>query len=219
MPKGQHKRDLRWKHPHKFYAKLYGVSPDAISRAVRSGKVALDDEISVKEWLKNKRRGPRKAVRGERAQPALVRVATNGSNGQRALGLNAGIQSLQKSEAFLADQYESALKTGETSTIRFWREEWTTVFDQLRRIEAINPGIQKEKGEMMRVADAERLVFELVNGFERLLAAAPNRLAHKLFGLDVPQIITELEREREVLYRFLRLFGTKHLLQKFPKEI
>jgi hypothetical protein len=184
-----------------------------------SGKVDLDDEISVREWLKSNRRGPRKATRGERAQPALVRVATNGSNGQRALGLNAGIQSLQKSEAFLANQYGSALKTGETSAIRFWREEWLTVFDQLRRIEAINPGIQKQKGEIMRVADAERLVFELLNGFERLLAAAPNRLAHKLLGLDVPEIITELEREREVFYRFLRLFGTKHLPEKFSEEI
>lgn len=201
MPKGVHNKKGR--HSLLFYAQVYGCNREQMGRAVREG-VDPEDPAAVDTWLKTRTRNIR------RINPNLPNGNGPGpENGQnpmvrRAEGLTEGMIALREAEADLSVRYMNAIRSGNADAIRFWRDEWTNIFEQLRRVETANPEIQREKGEAVRVSEVRTFVTVMITQFRAALDAAPERLAHKLVGLSAVQIIDELKKEHRIILRALK---------------
>ncbi len=204
MPKGSKKRT--WKHSQEFYARIYGCTRDQIGRAVREG-INPEDPSAIAQFLAQRTRTKidpiRPAPTFHEEQNSVQIRSGNGQTVHRATGLAEGIRALQKAEAHLNEKYELAIEKGNPEAIRFWREEWTTVFDQLRRIEQVNPEIEREKGESVRLSEVEIFIHRVASAIREAIDAAPERVVHKLVGMDVPEMLEELKRENEIVLRHL----------------
>lgn len=204
MPKGSKKRS--YKHSQEFYARVYGCTRDQMGRAVREG-INPEDPAAVSQFLAQRTRAKIDPIRPAETFHAEQNQAhiSNGSieAAHRAIGLAEGIRALQKAEAHLSEKYELAIEKGNPEAIRFWKEEWLSVFDQLRRIEAVNPEIEREKRESVRISDVEIFIHRMASAIREAIEAAPERVVHKLVGMSVPEMLEELKRENEIVLRHL----------------
>ena len=56
------------------------------------------------------------------------------------------------------------------------REEWLSVFEQLRRVETTNPDVEKLKKESVPIAEVKIEVHKAYNAVRSVLDALPDRL-------------------------------------------
>ncbi len=80
-------------------------------------------------------------------------VSTEGLETQA--GMSPGIQRLQADEVRLYVLYQKAQASGSTAKAKTCREAWLTVFEQLRRVEATNPEVEKSKKESVSMAEVK----------------------------------------------------------------
>ena len=99
-------------------------------------------------------------------------------------GLLAAIRRLRTAEIRAAQDYEIALSTEDVDLMARKKRDWVDLCEQLRKMEASNPDIQKANAETLPVADVERETGRMVNAFRVALESLPRSLPQKLVGLD-----------------------------------
>jgi hypothetical protein len=117
--------------------------------------------------------------------------------------MSAGIKRLQAVEVLLALDYEEARKSRDMKWAKACREEWLTVFEQLRRVEATNPEVEKSKRESVAISEVKIEVHRAYSAVRSALDALPDRLTHEAIGLDAPAMRTAVQREIAVICRHL----------------
>jgi len=80
---------------------------------------------------------------------------------------------------------------------------WLNVFEQLRRVEATNPEVEKSKKESVSIAEVKIEVYKAYSAVRSALDALPDRLIHKIVGLDASAALTIAKREVTVICRHL----------------
>jgi len=194
-------------HSLQWYAQQYGISASKAKRLSLSG-VNLDDPDAMSASRANKR--PRNSVSkgNHRRAPTQPKSVENQANPSRAevkkhMGMSVGIERLQAFEVLLALDYEEARKSRDIKWAKACREEWLAVFEQLRRVEATNPEVEKSKRELVAIAKVEIELNKILSAVRTALDAHPDRTAHKLVGLDVAAIRVVLKQEVTVICRHL----------------
>ena len=99
-------------------------------------------------------------------------------------GLLAAIRRLRTAEIRAAQDYEIALSTEDVDLMARKKRDWVDLCEQLRKMEASNPDIQKANAETLPVADVERECGRMANAFRVALESLPRSLPQKLVGLD-----------------------------------
>jgi len=74
---------------------------------------------------------------------------------EKHIGMSSGIKRLQAVEVLLALDYEEAWRSRDMKLAKACREEWLAVFEQLRRVEATNPEVEKSKKESVSIAEVK----------------------------------------------------------------
>jgi hypothetical protein len=99
-------------------------------------------------------------------------------------GLLAAIQRLRAAEIQAAQDYTLSLTTGDVDLVARKKRDWVDLLEQLRKVEASNPEIQKANAQTLPVADVERETARMVQAFRVALEAIPRSLPQKLVGAD-----------------------------------
>ena len=110
-------------------------------------------------------------------------------------GMSPGIYRLQTDEVRLYLIYQKAQASGNMAKVKACREAWLTVFEQLRRVERINPEVEKLKRESVSIEEVEIRLSKLHGKIRTMLDALPDRLTHRLVGLEANAIREELYQE------------------------
>ena len=69
--------------------------------------------------------------------------------------MSPGIRRLQEAEVQRYADYQGAVASGDSAVIKACQEIWLNVFEQLRRVEATNPEVEKSKKESVSIAEVE----------------------------------------------------------------
>jgi len=190
---------LKMPAPRKFiyslqwYAQQYGISASKAKRLSLAG-VNLDDPDAMSAFRANRR--PRNSVsKGNHRRPSTQSEPVNRSDPLRAeiekhIGMSAGIKRLQAVEVLLALDYEDARRSRNMKLAKACREEWLAVFEQLRRVEATNPEVEKSKKESVSIAEVKIEVHKAYSAVRSAIDALPDRLTHKVVGLDASAVRT-----------------------------
>jgi hypothetical protein len=83
------------------------------------------------------------------------------------------------------------------------REEWLAIFEQLRRAEATNPDVEKSNKESVSIAEVKIEVHKAYSAVRSALDALPDRLIHKIVGLDASAALAIAKRGVTVICRHL----------------
>jgi len=84
---------------------------------------------------------------------------------------------------------------GDSAEIKARQEVWLNVFEQLRRVEATNPEVEKFKRESVSISEVKIEVHRAYSRVRSALDALLDRLTHKAVGLT-PQLCVLLFSER-----------------------
>jgi len=117
--------------------------------------------------------------------------------------MRPGIRRLQESEVQRYADYQEAVASGDSAVIKACQEIWLNVFEQLRRVEATNPEVEKSKKESVSIAEVKIEVHKAYSAVRSVLDALPDRLTHKVVGLDASAVRTVVQREVAVICRHL----------------
>ncbi len=82
-------------------------------------------------------------------------------------------------EVLLALDYEEAQRSKDMKLAKACREEWLAVFEQLRRVEATNPQVEKSKGESVSIAEVKIEFHKIHSAMRTAIDAFSARLTHK----------------------------------------
>ena len=80
---------------------------------------------------------------------------------------------------------------------------WLNVFEQLRRVEATNPEVEKLKKESISIAGVKIEVHRAYSAVRSAFDVLPDWLTHKVVGLDASAVRTVVQREVAVICRHL----------------
>jgi len=111
---------------------------------------------------------------------------------EKHMGMSVGIRRLQAFEVLLALDYEDVRKSKDMALAKAYFEEWLAVFEQLCRVEATNPEVEKLKRESVAISEVEVKLSRLCREIRTMLDVLPDRLIHKLVGREAPGIRREL---------------------------
>jgi len=119
------------------------------------------------------------------------------------IGMRHNIKRLQEAELRRFDDYQAAEAGGDLAAVKACQELWLNASEQLRRVEVANPEVEKSNKESVSIAEVKIEVHKAYNAVRSAIDALPDRLAHKLVGLDAPAMCTAIQREMTVLLRHL----------------
>ena len=117
--------------------------------------------------------------------------------------MRPNIKRLQEAELRRFNAYQEAEASGDIAVIKVFQEAWLNAFEQLRRAEVANPEVEKSNKESVSIAEVVIEVHKAYSAVRSALDALPERLIHKIVGLDAPAALTIAKREIEVIYRHL----------------
>ena len=192
----------KFTHSLQWYAQQYGISASKAKRLSLAG-VNLDDPNAMSAFRADKR--PRNNTReNKRRMPTRPEPIVNQSDPLRTeiekhIGMSAGIKRLQAVEVLLALDYENARRSRDMERAKACCEEWLAVFEQLRRVEATNPEVERLKKELVLISEVEVELSKLHGKIYTMLDALPDRLTHRLMGLKATAIRSELFQEAATL--------------------
>jgi len=117
--------------------------------------------------------------------------------------MRPNIKRLQEAELRRFNAYQEAEASGDLAVIKACQEVWLNACEQLRRAEVANPEVEKSNKESVSIAEVVIEVHKAYSAVRSALDALPERLIHKIVGLDAPAALTIAKREIEVIYRHL----------------
>jgi hypothetical protein len=178
----------KFAHSIQWYAQHYGISLSLAKRLSAAG-VNFDDPEVMRAHVEAASKGSE----SERNSPLNPLVSTEAL--ETPAGMSPGIQRLQADEVRLYVIYQKAQASGNMAKAKACREAWLTVFEQLRRVERINPEVERLKRESVSIAEIEFKLSKLHGKIRTMLDALPDRLTHRLVGLEADAIRRELCQE------------------------
>jgi len=156
------------------YASLYGVTRSTVRRWKTKG-APLDDPEAMRVFRANEksrtrvsksnhrrtatRTNPRTRLMSSCApsptscapnQPKSVKktkVNHPDVEAGKHVGMRPGIRRLQEAEVPRYADYQEVVASGDSAVIKTCQEIWLNVFEQLRRVEATNPDVEKSNKE------------------------------------------------------------------------
>jgi hypothetical protein len=117
--------------------------------------------------------------------------------------MRPGIKRLQEIELRRFNACQAAEANGDLAEIKARQELWLNAFEQLRRVEATNPEVEKSNRESVSIAEVKIEVHRAYSQVRSALDALPDRLTHKVVGLDAPAMRTAAQRKIAVICRHL----------------
>jgi len=172
-----------------WYAKHYGIGPGIAKRLSTEG-VNFDDPEEMKKYA-------------TKMPNTLDEFGPDQEPDEDQEGMAKGIKRLQRDEVLLHHEYQRSKKSGNTVKIEICRNAWLKMLEHLRRVEITNPEVEKLKNESVAISDV-KIAFNRIHSAMRIaIDALPDRLTHKLVGLDAPEMRTTLQKEMTVLLRHL----------------
>jgi len=178
----------KFTHSIQWYAQYYGISL-GLAKKLSAAGVNFDDPEVMRAHTQATSRGSE----DEKNSPFNPLVSTEALETQA--GMSPGIQRLQADEVRLYVIYQKAQASGNIAKAKACREAWLTVFEQLRRVERINPEMERLKKESVSIAELEFKLSKLHGKIRTMLDALPDRLTHRLVGLEADVIREEFCQE------------------------
>jgi hypothetical protein len=117
--------------------------------------------------------------------------------------MRPNIKRLQEAELRRSNDYQEAEASGDLTAVKACQELWLDAFEQLRRVEVANPEVEKSNKESVSIAEVKIEVHRAYSAVRSALDALPERLIHKIIGLDAPAALTIAKREIAVIYPHL----------------
>ena len=119
------------------------------------------------------------------------------------IGMRPGIKRLQEAEVQRYADYQEAVVGGDIAVIKACQEVWLNVFEQPRRVEVTNPEVEKSNKESVSIAEVVIEVHRAYGAVRSALDTLPERLIHKIVGLDASSALTIAKREIALICRHL----------------
>ena len=198
------------------YAKRERVSAMTIRRWKSKG-APLDDPEAMRVFRANEKSRSRVSKNNHRhtsspktscAPSQLKSVKKTKTDRPRAEveehgGMRPGIKRLQEIELRRFNACQAAEANGDLAEIKARQELWLNAFEQLRRVEATNPEVEKSNKESVSIAEVKIEVHKAYSAVRSALDALPDRLIHKIVGLDAPAALAIAQKEITVICRHL----------------
>jgi len=191
------------------YAALYGVTRSTVFRWKSKG-APLDDPEAMRVFQTNEksrtsisksnhrrtnspkpRATPEAHATPDRPEP-IKKTKTDRPHvevGKHA-GMRPGIRRLQEAELQRFAAYQAAVASGDLAVIKACQEVWLNVFEQLRRVEATNPEVEKSNKESVSIAKVIIEFHKIHSAMCTAINTLPDRLTHKVVGLGSPAVRT-----------------------------
>ena len=118
-------------------------------------------------------------------------------------GMRPGIRRLQEAELRRFDDYRAAEASGDLAAVKACQELWLDAFEQLRRVEVTNPDVEKSNKESVSIAEVVIEVHRAYGAVRSALDALPDRLIHKIVGLDASAALAIAKQEITLICRHL----------------
>jgi len=87
--------------------------------------------------------------------------------------------------------------------VKACQELWLDASEQLRRAEATNPDVEKSNKESVSIAEVVIEVHRAYGAVRSALDALPDRLIHKIVGLDASAALAIAKQEIALICRHL----------------
>ena len=117
--------------------------------------------------------------------------------------MRPGIRRLQEAELRRFIAYQKAEESGDIAVIKAFQEPWLNAFEQLRRAEVANPDVEKSNKESVSIAEVVIEVHRAYGAVRSALDALPDRLIHKIVGLDASAALAIAKQEITLICRHL----------------
>ena len=204
------------------YAALYGVTRSTVFRWKTKG-APLDDPEAMRVFQANEKSRTRvsksnhrrtnspktratpepyatpnqpKSVKKTKADRPHVEVEKHG-------GMRPGIKRLQEIELRRFNACQAAEASGDLAEVKACQEVWLNAFEQLRRVEVTNPEVEKSNKESVSITEVKIEVHKAYSAVRTALDALPDRLTHKIVGLDASAALAIARKEITVICRHL----------------
>jgi len=208
------------------YASLYGVTRSTVRRWKNKG-APLDDPEAMRVFQANEKSRTRVSKSSHRRTNPRTRLMSSCAPSPTScapdhpksvkkikvdrphvevgkhVGMRPNIKRLQEAELRRFNAYQEAEASGDLAVIKACQEVWLNACEQLRRAEVANPEVEKSNKESVSIAEVVIEVHKAYSAVRSALDALPERLIHKIVGLDAPAALTIAKREIEVIYRHL----------------
>jgi len=178
----------KFAHSIQWYAQYYGITL-ALAKKLSAKGVNFDNPEVMRVHIGELSKG----IESDSTSNSNPLVSTEALETQA--GMSPGIHRLQTDEVRLYVIYQKAQASGNIAKAKACREAWLTVFEQLRRVERINPEVEKLKRESVSIEEVEIRLSKLHGKIRTMLDALPDRLTHRLVGLEANAIREELYQE------------------------
>jgi len=117
--------------------------------------------------------------------------------------MRPNIRRLQKAELRRFNDYQAAEASGDLAAVKACQELWLDASEQLRRTEATNPDVEKSNKESVSIAEVVIEVHRAYGAVRSALDALPDRLIHKIVGLDASAALAIAKQEITLICRHL----------------
>ena len=198
------------------YAALYGVTRSTVFRWKSKG-APLDDPEAMRVFQANEKSRTRVSKSNHRRTSFPKPRATPGQpkflkkskvdrphvEVGKHIGMRPGIKRLQEAEVQRYADYQEAVASGDIAVIKACQEVWLNVFEQPRRVEVTNPDVEKSNKESVSIAEVVIEVHRAYGAVRSALDTLPERLIHKIVGLDASSALTIAKREIALICRHL----------------
>jgi hypothetical protein len=216
MPRGQNRRG-KHKFTQEQYARKYKTTRDIMGRYMRAG-LDPDDEDAVSLYLRTRTRlkGGHRDLGEEISSKSEVTSPESGTepeeiSSKTALGIAAALEAFKEHEGALRQRVKRALASDDLQALRQWQELWVSSYQEMYKAEKSLIDVKRkefvhevERGKMASLADVEIVMTRMCSAIRYAMDSAPDRVAHKLVGMQVPEILEELRKENVVILRELR---------------
>jgi len=119
------------------------------------------------------------------------------------VGMRPNIRRLQGAESRRFNDYQAAEASGDLAVVKACQELWLDASEQLRRAEATNPDVEKSNKESVSIAEVVIEVHRAYGAVRSALDALPDRLIHKIVGLDTSAALAIAKQEIALICRHL----------------
>ena len=205
------------------YASLYGVDHSTIRRWKYKG-APLDDPEAMRVFRVNEKSRTRVSKSNHRRTNPRTSSGTSCTSSctpdqpkslkkakvdrphvevGKHTGMRPGIRRLQEAELRRFDDYRAAEASGDLAAVKACQELWLDAFEQLRRVEVTNPDVEKSNKESVSIAEVVIEVHRAYGAVRSALDALPDRLIHKIVGLDASAALAIAKQEIALICRHL----------------
>jgi phage terminase Nu1 subunit (DNA packaging protein) len=197
------------------YAKREGVSAMTVRRWKNKG-APLDDPEAMRVFRVNEKSRTGISKSNHRHTSSLTSCVPDQPKSSKKtkvnrphaevgkhIGMRPNIRRLQGAELRRFNDYQAAEASDDIAVVKACQELWLNASEQLRRAEATNPEVEKSNKESVSIAEVVIEVHRAYGAVRSALDALPDRLIHKIVGLDASAALAIAKQEIALICRHL----------------